>query len=586
MPVLCLASGALAEEVADTAAETTVTDPQAALYYPTGIEPPTLLEAVLPTAVIVKFALLLALAVAVFYVANWAFMDTRFVNTSRGVWGAVVLAGGVAGLASATLVPIFYLGLPLGLVLFAGASVAYAQHRNSLVTAPLRVLTKAHLVRLRSRLSGHKPFKEELGPVTGVGRDIIFIGYDDLPKRLSAETDEQRRGNREVERVLYDAVVRRASAVGLTARPQKGDLRFRIDGQMVSGGDVEPSVAEHFTQAVKRLANLDPNETRKPQEGRLRAVVAGQTFDLRVQTAGNVRGEQVAIRITDVAASRRRLEDLGLSDDQLTALAAALGKRPGLVLLSSPRDSGLTTTIHACLRHFDRYVNNVMVFEGNVEVEIENVQHIAINQEDGPVAAAEVRSRVRMEPDVVAIDALYQAEVAQVVAAAANEHTVVVGIRAADASQALARVGALFGSRETLAERLQIIVNQRLVRLLCPECKEAYRPNPEFLRKANLGSRRVDILYRPPSRTGPEDGKAAVCPRCGNSRYVARAGLFELMPIDDEARAMIARGAALADLRTYARKLGMRNLQEEGLRLVIEGRTCIEEVLRAIKQES
>ena len=128
------------------------------------------------------------------------------------------------------------------------------------------------------------------------------------------------------------------------------------------------------------------------------------------------------------------------------------------------------------------------------------------------------------------------------------------------------------------------MVNQRLVRELCPTCKEAYRPNPEFLRKANLASRRVEVLFRPPQPARSQQGKAMLCPRCGNLRYVGRAGLFELMPIDDEARDMIARSAGPADVRTHARKGGMRNLQEEGLELVIAGRTSVEEVLRAIKQ--
>ena len=129
-------------------------------------------------------------------------------------------------------------------------------------------------------------------------------------------------------------------------------------------------------------------------------------------------------------------------------------------------------------------------------------------------------------------------------------------------------------------------MNQRLVRLLCPDCKEGYRPNPDFLRKANLGSRRVDLLYRPPARIEGKDGKAAVCPKCGGDHYVGRTGLFEVMPLDAEAREMIGQGTALSDLVTHLRKLGMRNLQEEGLAMVIDGRTSIEEVLRAIKRES
>ncbi|KPJ76103.1 MAG: hypothetical protein AMS14_02525 [Planctomycetes bacterium DG_20] len=555
-------------------------------YYPGGIEAPPPPQAVFAALALVKVAALLAFAAAVFYVTNWTFLDTRFVGTDQGLWGGLVLAGGVAGLAAAVLVPAYYIGLPLGLVLFAGVSGAYVQHRNARVTAPLRVLTAGHLARVRRRLSGHKPFGDEIGPISGAGRDILFVGFDDLPKRLSASTEVERRANQEAERILHQAIARGASAVGFVCRLQRTEVRLRIRGDWILDDDIEPPIADPLAKTIKRLAGLDPDETRRPQEGRLRAIVAGRTFDLHAKTAGTVRAEQIVVRITDVAASQQRLEDLGLSEEHLMVLTEALGQRPGLVLLSAPRDSGLTTSLHACVRHFDRYTNNVLVFEPRVDTEIENVTHILLNQEDGPVAAAEVRSRIRMEPDVVAFDSLYQPEVGQILAEATRQHTVIVGIRAADTRQALRRLGTLLGAREPLAERLQIVVNQRLVRLLCPECKEAYRPNPDFLRKANLGNRRVDLLYRPPARTEGADGKTIVCPRCAGDHYVGRTGLFEVMPLDDDARAMIAQGTTLSDLLTHLRKRGMRNLQEEGLAMVIDGRTGIEEVLRAIKQES
>jgi type II secretory ATPase GspE/PulE/Tfp pilus assembly ATPase PilB-like protein len=173
-----------------------------------------------------------------------------------------------------------------------------------------------------------------------------------------------------------------------------------------------------------------------------------------------------------------------------------------------------------------------------------------------------------------------------VLAEAAADHTILVGLRATDTTQALARLAEMMSDRAALASRLRIIVSQRLVRLLCPDCKEAYRPNPEFLRKANLGARRVDVLYRPPARPAVEKDKVVVCPRCHNDRYIGRTGLFEVMVVDPEMADLIAAGAGPADLRTHARKFGLRNLQEEGLELVTRGETSIEEVLRAIKMEA
>jgi type II secretory ATPase GspE/PulE/Tfp pilus assembly ATPase PilB-like protein len=547
-----------------------------------GFERPMLQDRGLCAISLIKFPIALLLATAMFYVMNWAFLDIQFVGAQRLVWGGLVLAGGVAGLSALVLFPFFIFGAQIGAVLFAGAAVAYATHRNTLVTPPLRVLTAAHGQRIRQRWSGQKTAVDESGPVSAAGRDILFIKTNDVPIRLEAGSAEQRLATREVERVLYDAIVRRASAVGYLDRLGRGEVRYRVGGEMVSAEDVQPPASDLFVATIKRMADLDPAETRKPQEGRCRALVGSQTFELRIKTAGTVKGEQVVVRILDAARAQMRLEDLGLTEVQAAALKEALGARPGLVILSAPKDSGLTATLGACLRHYDRYLNNVILLEPHTDLEIENVQHVVINQEDGPVAVAEVQSRLRDEPAIVAVDSLYLPELAQALAHGLKEKCLLAGLRAADANQAMGRAAAMFGSAQPLAERLQAVVNQRLVRLLCPDCKEPYRPNPEFLRKANLLNQQVDMLYRPPTRR-PEKGKPAVCPRCRNERYAGRRGLFEVMPIDAAAREMIARGR-LSDVRTYVRKLGARNLQEEGLQMVTEGWTSIDEVMRAIKQ--
>ena len=575
-PMVAVALAAIALVSAASAQETASEE--------VGIEPPALANPGLRAVGIPQIVLLAVFSAVVFYVVNWTFLDVRLVGTNEPMWSAIVLAGGLAGLAAVILVPLFFIGLPLGIILFAGATITYVMHRNNLVIANMKVLTKAHLARLRARLTG-KPMKsEERGPVVGVGRDIIFMGMDDLPIRLDAANEVQRQGVQEVERILFDAIVRHATVVGVLMRGGKAQVRLRVAGQVISGGDPEGPVAEQIPAALKRLAGLNPEETRKPQKGRLRAVGGGQTFELRVKTQGSVQGEQIAVRIIDLVGSRMTLGDLGLSEEQVQTLSEALAKRPGIVLVSAPKNAGLTTTLHACLRHCDRYINTVVAFEPHVDIEVENVQHVAISQEDGAAAAEAVRGQLRLAPDVVAVDSLSSPEVAAVLAEASQQQTVLVCLRASDAGQALSRLLALVPSPETLAAGLWLVVNQRLVRDLCPVCKEAYRPNPEFLRKANLVSQRVDVLYRPPKSVAMEKGKPVICPRCNNVRYAGRTGLFELMALDDEARAMIGRGADVADIRAHARKSGMQNLQEEGLTLVIAGRTSIEEVLRAVKQ--
>ncbi len=549
-----------------------------------GFERPRLADAGQWGAGPVQLVLVLLLAMAAFLMVNWALKDIRRVRTEPGRWAALVLAGAVLGPATALLVPSFYAGFPLGVVVTAGAGFIYALHRNGQVPAAQRVLTGAHVERVKRRLRGEAAEEPTRGPVIGVGRDIIFLDQADLPIKLEALTDAEREGYEQTERVLYDAIVRQSQIVGVLVRRQGAQVRFRAGGQVIEGGDVAHPAAEFLAAGLKRLANLNPAETRKPQEGRFRAVVAGQTFECRVKTAGSVRGEQVSVRIIDPLTSRMALEDLGLNAGQLGAVKAALEAKPGIVVVSSPKNGGLTTTLHACLRHYDRYMNNVVCFDPHVDLEVESVRHVGLNQEEGEAAARQVREAVLAEADVVAVDSLSSPEVGRVLADAAADRRILIGLRASDAGQALARVAQLLGAAAPLAGALRLVVNQRLVRLLCDECKEGYRPNPEFLRKANLASQKVDVLYRPPKLQTDEKGRPVVCPVCHNVRFRGQTGLFEVMDVDEAARQLIGAGASVSDVRTHARKGGMRNLQEEGLRLVIEGRTAIEEVLRAIKQ--
>ena len=575
LPLAALFVTALASSTAAAGAD------EAATYYPTGFPPPGLAEPGVPVMGIVRVVLLAAFAAGVFYVTNWVFTDTRFVGTDRALWSGEALGVGLVSLAVACLVPWLYVGLPLGVALFGGATVVYVVHRNARVTAPLRVLGRAHLSRL---VGGVGSGEAGAGSASAAQPDVTFLGYDDIPRVPEADSFEQRRAALEVARVVREAIDREAAALGVIARPRKGEVRYRVGGEMVAGNELDPALAAEVIRTIKRLTDLDPAETRRPQESRIQAVADGRTYDLRVKTAGTVRGEQAAVRIRDQATTRLRLDDLGMTDDQLLTLKDALDARPGVVLLSGPKHSGLTTTLHACLRHFDRYVHNVVALEPRVDLEVENVDHVPLDQEDGPVAASVVRQRLHMEPDVVAIDALHDADVARALFGGDARPALVIGLRGGDATQALSRLIQLLGTAEPIAPTLQVVVNQRLVRLLCPACKEAYRPNPEFLRKANLAAEAVDTLYRPPSRTEVSKGHVAVCPECRNHRYVGRTGLFELMPIDDAARDLLAR-RALTALRTHCRKLGMRNLQEEGLRLILNGQTSVEEVLRAIKMD-
>ena len=224
-----------------------------------------------------------------------------------------MLGGAVAGLAAAILAPFFAVGLPLGILIFAGAALVYVKHRNALVTPPLMVLTPAHWERVKSRSKGERPdHGVDPGPITAVGRDIVFMGMDDLPLQPDLHRQVERDALAQVEHVMYHAIRHGASAVGYLMRPHGGEVRLRIGGEMVEGGNVAAAGGRGVSGHSSGWRAWTPPRSanrRKAAYGRS----PGHTFELRVKSAGTVRGEQVAIRIIDVAASQMRLEDLGLS---------------------------------------------------------------------------------------------------------------------------------------------------------------------------------------------------------------------------------------------------------------------------------
>ena len=185
------------------------------------IQPPVLEKMGLTAMSYPKVLVLLLLAAGAMYVVNWSMLDIEAVNTNRAVWGGLVLAGAVLGLAAVILIPLFLVGLPIGLILFGGATLAYTTHRNALVEPPMRVLTGAHLERIHRRLSGERPARITRHVMSAAGRDVIFMGLDDMPLSMPAENQGQVLAVQAIERLLQHAVRHRATAIGYLAKPQK-----------------------------------------------------------------------------------------------------------------------------------------------------------------------------------------------------------------------------------------------------------------------------------------------------------------------------------------------------------------------------
>jgi type II secretory ATPase GspE/PulE/Tfp pilus assembly ATPase PilB-like protein len=263
----------------------------------------------------------------------------------------------------------------------------------------------------------------------------------------------------------------------------------------------------------------------------------------------------------------------------------------GLLVVCGPTGAGKSTTLYACLSEIDRYQKNVITIENPVEYNIDNVTQIEINERAGKTFASELRSILRQDPDVIYIGEIRDQETAEIACQAAQTgHMVFTTLHANDTITALGRLIDLGVPPFLVGSAVSAVLGQRLVRLLCPKCKIRYKPNPELLRKANLPADKIKHFYRAATPDDEEeraenggDGEPIVCDHCGGTGYFGRTGIFELLIITDRIRDLIRDNPNLNAIKAEAVKSGMKYLQEDGLRQVIEGRTSIQELLRVCK---
>jgi type II secretory ATPase GspE/PulE/Tfp pilus assembly ATPase PilB-like protein len=375
-------------------------------------------------------------------------------------------------------------------------------------------------------------------------------------------------------------------------------VRLHIDGVVYPAAPCPQPLGDAVVQTLKLLAGLDPAERRKPQEGNVPAVVRGaverppghararpaaealppesRPVTFRLTSAGGGEAERLTLRVVDRARQVTRLDQLGMRERLREQLREAVTRPHGLLLISGPADAGKSTTLYACLAEIDRQEKVVITVEGPPEHRLDNVASVEVNPKAGRAFAAGLRSAARRAPDVIGVADLPDAETAEVACEAAMERTVIAAVCAGDAVGGLGRLLELGVAPTALAEALTAVLGQRLVRVLCPACKQRYKPNAELVRRANLPADRIKFFYRPPEDDTP-------CEECGGTGYRGRVGVFELLVVTDAVRALVRGKASPTAIKQEAVRGGMTYLQEDGLRQVIEGETSIQELLRVCK---
>jgi type IV pilus assembly protein PilB len=370
--------------------------------------------------------------------------------------------------------------------------------------------------------------------------------------------------------IIYNAVKEGASDIHIEPADRCTRVRFRIDGKLYKSLEVPLNLLGAVTSRIKIMASLDISERRLPQDGRVHVLLDGRKVDLRISTFPGSRGEKTAIRVLDTRSVSLNLRDLGFAEDVLTPLQSAIQAPNGIILVTGPTGSGKSTTLYACLNEIASMENNVCTVEDPIEYHLPLINQFQVQERVGLTFSKALRTLLRQDPDVIMVGEVRDEETARTaIQAALTGHLVFSTLHTNDAASAITRLINMGVEPYLIGAALNMVLAQRLIRRICPKCRETYDP-PRTLRKAieRMGYT-IDKFY-----------KGLGCRKCRNTGYSGRVGVHELMMVNDELRDVIVAGGSVIKLRKISGEHGMVTLRHDGFRKVREGLTSVEEVIQ------
>ncbi len=372
--------------------------------------------------------------------------------------------------------------------------------------------------------------------------------------------------------VLLQAIKDRASDIHFEPFEDEFKMRYRIDGVLYEMVPPPKYLGPAIVSRVKVMSNLDIAERRLPQDGRVELQVGGNPVDLRVSVLPTMHGESVVMRVLDRSNVKLNLDRVGLRADDLETVRGIITRPNGIVIVTGPTGSGKTTTLYAALQELNDVDRKILTAEDPVEYDIDGLCQVQINPDAGLTFAKALRSFLRQDPDVILVGEIRDLETAQIaVQASLTGHLVFSTLHTNDAPSSIVRLVDLGLEPFLLTATIEAIVAQRLVRTICPKCKEQYTPTEEQLMELNLTHDDVQ---------GRTFFRGHGCESCHGSGYKGRMALFEIMGMDDGMRDLVMNQASSAVLREEAKRRGMRTLRDSGLLALYEGQTTIDEVVR------
>ena len=379
-----------------------------------------------------------------------------------------------------------------------------------------------------------------------------------------------------VQAIMTQAVADRASDVHIEPHERDVRVRFRVDGVLHEVMHSPKNIQNGLISRLKIMADLNIAERRVPQDGRMSIKVGQKALDIRLATLPTVFGEKVVLRILDKSHGLLQLSDLGFQEEAFKRYQQAFRKPYGTILATGPTGSGKSTTLYATLNILNDIDRNIITVEDPVEYRLAGVNQMQVNPKAGLTFASALRSILRADPDVVLIGEIRDRETAMIaVEAALTGHLVLSTLHTNDAPAAITRLTEMEVETFLVASALDCVVAQRLARVLCERCKEAFAPEPRELLESGLPEWRVQEvkeLFRPVG-----------CSACANTGYRGRMGLYEVMPVSEEIERLTVERASSDQIRAVAIEQGMLTLRGDGLEKAIRGSTSLQEIARVVK---
>ncbi|MFK8081031.1 MAG: type II secretion system ATPase GspE [Granulosicoccus sp.] len=373
--------------------------------------------------------------------------------------------------------------------------------------------------------------------------------------------------------MLTQAVRQGASDVHIEPFEKRLAIRYRVDGVMQKLFEPPRQIAPLIISRLKVMAKLDIAERRLPQDGRIPLRVAGRPVDIRVSTLPSGHGERVVLRLLDKQAGRLDLEQLGMPPTALQNLQASLGLSHGIILVTGPTGSGKTTTLYASLAKLNTSRYSILTVEDPIEYFIDGIGQTQVNNKVDLDFARGLRAILRQDPDIVMVGEIRDMETAEIaVQASLTGHLVLSTLHTNTAVGAVTRLRDMGIEPFLLSSSLVGLVAQRLVRLLCDHCKRPHTPTDVELKTLNRTEGQVKHM-----------SIAHGCEKCSHTGYAGRQGIYEVVKVDETMRTMIHDGASEHDIERYARSQSA-GINEDGMRLVMEGKTSLEEVMRVTRE--